>query len=117
MSRLSRGQIVWVNYGLHGRGSEPAKRRPAVVVQADWVTDTGIGTVVVTPLSARVEKERFPGNLRVPAADSGLEKDSVAEVAHTGPVDLALVDPEPAGSLHTYWIDKLNDGIRLVLDL
>ena len=117
MSTLSRGQVVWVNYGVHDRGSEPAKRRPAVVVQADWVTDTGIRTVVVTPLSARVEKERFPGNVRLPAADSGLSKDSVTQTAHTGPIDIALIDPAPVGTLHPYWVEKIDDGIRLVLDL
>lgn len=117
MNSFSRGQIVWVNYGFHDRGSEPIKRRPAVIMQADWLTDTGIRTVIVTPLSARVEKERFPGNVRLPAADSGLEKDSVAEIAHTGPIDLTLVDPNPVGNLHVYWLEKLNDGLRLVLDL
>lgn len=81
------------------------------------MTDTGIRAVVVTPLSARVEKERFPGNVRIPAADSGLNSDSIAEIAHTGPIDLALIDPNPVGTLHAYWVEKVNDGIRLVLDL
>ena len=82
---ISHGDVVWVDFGSP-RGSEPAKRRPAVVMQEDWLLATQIATVLVVPLTSNLALEAFPGNVLVPVDASGLGKDSVAVVSQVGPV-------------------------------
>ncbi len=91
---IAHGDIVWVDSGSP-RGSEPAKRRPAVVMQEDWLLATKIATVLVVPLTSNVALEAFPGNVLVPVDASELGKDSVAVVSQVGPVSREFLDPYP----------------------
>lgn len=111
---IRRGDIVWVDFGIP-RGSEPAKVRPSVVVQEDWLLDTNITTVLVVPLTSNTALEGFPGNVLVPAAASGLDRDSMANVSQIGPVSREFVDTYPAGHLAPYLMAQIGTGIRLVL--
>jgi mRNA interferase MazF len=113
---IRRGDVVWVDFGAP-RGSEPAKIRPALVVQDDWLLASQIKTVSVVPLTSNTALDAFPGNVLVPAAASGLEKDSVAVVSQIGPVSREFVDPFPAGRLPAYLVARVDDGVRLVLGL
>lgn len=110
---ISHGDVVWVDFGSP-RGSEPAKRRPAVVVQEDWLLATRIATVLVVPLTSNVALEAFPGNVLVPVDASGLGKDSVAVVSQIGPVSREYLEPHAVGHLPSYVLSKVADGIRLV---
>jgi mRNA interferase MazF len=107
------GDVAWVDFGTP-RGSEPAKVRPAVVLQADWLLATAINTVIVVPLTSNLEQQAFPGNVLVPADASGLDKDSVAIVSQTGPVSREFLDPYPVGHLPGYLLARIGDGVRLV---
>ncbi|TFD62301.1 type II toxin-antitoxin system PemK/MazF family toxin [Cryobacterium sp. Hh7] len=112
----ARGDVVWVDFGS-SRGSEPAKVRPAVVVQEDWLLATNIATVQVVPLTSNTGLEAFPGNVLIPAEASGLEKDSVAIVSQVGPVSREFLDPYPAGHVPAYLLAEIGAGIRLALGL
>lgn len=113
---ISHGDVVWVDFGSP-RGSEPAKRRPAVVLQADWLLATDIATVLVVPLTSNTALEAFPGNVLVPVDASGLDRDSVAVVSQIGPVSREFVEPYPVGKAPRYVVSKIADGIRLVLGI
>lgn len=110
---IAHGDVVWVDFGSP-RGSEPAKRRPAVVLQEDWLLATAIATVLVVPLTSNVALEAFPGNVLVPVDASGLDRDSVAVVSQLGPVSREFVDPFPVGRVPAYVLSKIADGVRLV---
>lgn len=110
---IAHGDVVWVDFGSP-RGSEPAKRRPAVVLQEDWLLATAIATVLVVPLTSNVALEAFPGNVLVPVDASGLDRDSVAFVSQLGPVSREFVDPFPVGRVPAYVLSKIADGVRLV---
>jgi mRNA interferase MazF len=105
--------VVWLDFASP-RGSEPAKRRPAVVLQEDWLLATAIATVLVVPLTSSVALEGFPGNVLVPMDASGLGRDSVAVVSQLGPVSRHFVDPYPVGRVPAYVLSKIADGVRLV---
>ncbi|WP_026533641.1 type II toxin-antitoxin system PemK/MazF family toxin [Arthrobacter sp. H14] len=111
---ISHGDVVWVDFGSP-RGSEPAKRRPAVVVQEDWLLATQIATVLVVPLTSNVALEAFPGNVLIPVDASGLGKDSVAVVSQVGPVTREFLEPYPVGHVPSYVLSKVAEGIRLVM--
>ncbi|MFE7846656.1 type II toxin-antitoxin system PemK/MazF family toxin [Microbacterium sp. NPDC057407] len=113
---ISHGDVVWVDFGLP-RGSEPAKRRPAVVMQENWLLASDIATVLVTPLTSNLGLEPFPGNVLIPLDASGLEKDSVAVVSQVGPVSREFLDPYPVGHLPGFLVAKVADGIRLVMGI
>jgi mRNA interferase MazF len=108
----ARGDVVWVHFGLP-RGSEPAKIRPALVIQDDWLLATAINTVLVVPLTSNLALEPFPGNVLVPSMTSGLDKDSVAVVSQVGPVSREFLEPFAVGHLPGYLMRKVADGVRL----
>ena len=113
---ISHGDVVWVDFGSP-RGSEPAQRRPAVVMQEDWLLATQIATVLVVPLTSNVALEAFPGNVLVPVDASGLGRDSVAVVSQVGPVSREFLEPYPVGHVPNYVLSKIADGIRLVMGI
>jgi mRNA interferase MazF len=113
---IAHGDVVWVDFGSP-RGSEPAKRRPAVVMQEDWLLATQIATVLVVPLTSNVALEAFPGNVLVPVDASGLDKDAVALVTQVGPVSREFVEPYAVGRIPGYIQMKIADGIRLALGI
>lgn len=110
---IARGDVVWVDFG-EPRGSQPARVRPAVVFQDDWLLATAIKTVQVIPLTSNLALEGFPGNVLVPAAASGLDKDSVALVTQFGPIGREYLQPFPVGRLPAYLLNELSAGVRLV---
>lgn len=84
------------------------------MLQQDWLLATNINTVLVVPLTSNVSHESFPGNVLVPAAASGLDKDSVALVTQLGPVSREFIDPYPVAQLPPYLLNEIAIGVRLV---
>ena len=113
---IRRGDVCWVDFGTP-RGSEPAKRRPAVVLQDNWLLDSKINTILVLPFTSNVRQSAFPGNVFVPAVVSGLPVDSVAVVAQAGPVSREFLEPFPVSSLPASIMMSIDDGVKLVLGL
>lgn len=113
---IARGDVVWVDFGVP-RGSEPAKVRPAVVLQEDWLLATNINTVQVVPLTSNTALEAFPGNVLVPIEASGLAKDSVAVVSQLGPVSREFLDGYPIGRVPLYLMTRIMEGVRLSIGL
>jgi mRNA interferase MazF len=111
---IGRGDVVWVDFGV-SRGSEPAKRRPAVVLQEDWLMASAINTVIVVPLTSNTALVAFPGNVLVPVDASGLDKDSVAVVSQLGPVSREFVDGYAVGHLPLFVMNRVMEGVRLVI--
>jgi mRNA interferase MazF len=105
---------VWVDFGAP-RGSEPAKIRPSLVIQDDWLNESGVTTIVLIPFTSQVRLQVFPGNVFVPAAASGLGKDSVAVVSQIGPVSREFIEPYPVGRLPGYLMAEVSAAVRLLL--
>lgn len=58
-------------------GTKPGKQRPCVAVQPDELSEAGLPSTVVLPLTTKVQKEdAFPIRVRVPKGTCGLQKDS-----------------------------------------
>jgi len=56
---IRRGE-VWVARLNPNQGAEVGKVRPVVVIQADLLTDVGIPTVLVVPLTTQVRRGAAP---------------------------------------------------------
>ncbi|HHQ47760.1 MAG TPA: type II toxin-antitoxin system PemK/MazF family toxin [Acidobacteria bacterium] len=72
---MRRGDVYWVNLDPMV-GSEVGKKRPAVILQNDLANRTS-PTVTVVPLSGSVERV-YPFQVRIPAGEAGLERESKA---------------------------------------
>lgn len=77
---ILRGDVFWADLG-EPQGGMPAKLRPVLVVQEDSYNRSEIKTVLVVTVTSQTRLADLPGNVFLPAADSGLPKDSVANVS------------------------------------
>ena len=105
----------WVDFG-EPIGSEPAYRRPALIVSSDRFNRSRIATVIVAPLTSNLRLTDAPGNVAIGAGEGGLEKDSVVNVSQTMVVDRRRL-LATTGSLTTRSMRSVDDGLRLALAL
>ena len=112
---MDRGEIWWAELP-DPTASEPGFRRPVVIVQGNAFNRSRIRTVIAVVLTSNLRLAEAPGNVLVPASDSGLPKDSVANVSQVITVDRAFLT-ERCGPLPAHLIRSIDDGLRLVLSL
>lgn len=112
---MQRGEIWWANL-LTPRGSEPGYRRPVVVLQQDDFNRSRIATVIVVILTSNLHLQAAPGNVLLPSRDSGLPKDSVANVSQIVTLDKSVLTGRVA-SLPIAKLRQIENGVRLVLGL
>lgn len=72
--KIKRGE-VWLANLNPGRGTEPGKTRPVLVLQNQALLDASHPSTIVIPLTTRLIDDAQPLRLRVCAVDK-LEKDS-----------------------------------------
>ena len=112
---ISRGSVCWVDLGP-ARGSRPAKRRPVLVVQDDAVNASKLTTTIVAALTSNTNQAAVGGNVFVPAAATGLSKDSVVNLSALFTLNKSDLD-SPIGRLPGYVMDDVDRGLRLILGL
>ena len=110
---ITQGDVAWADLG-EPRGSEPAFRRPVVVVQGDGLNRSGIATVVCVPLTSNLAWAKAPGNVVLSAKATGLPRDSVANVSQLSSLDRATLS-ERVGRLSRAKIAAVLNGIDAVL--
>lgn len=92
------------------------KRRPCVVVSSEDVLGVDVWQTHVVPLTSNLDRAGRAGNVLLPAAATGLPRDSVAV-----PLGLELVDrrwiAERTGQLPDALVDAVDHGLRAVLAL
>lgn len=71
---MNRGEI-WLGRLNPARGAEIGKTRPVLIVQASSLTASGHRTVIVLPLTSRIDPALEPMHVTLPAR-GGLKEDS-----------------------------------------
>ena len=112
---IQRGEVWWADLS-EPIGAEPGYRRPVVLVQADAFNRSRIETTIAVILTSNLRLVEAPGNVLVRAQESGLPKDSVANVSQLVTVDRAMLT-ERVGQVPARVMARLDDGLRLVLAL
>jgi len=112
---VQRGEIWWASLP-EPTGSEPGYRRPVVIVQANAFNRSRVRTVVAAALTSNLALAAAPGNVLLKARDTGLPKDSVANVSQIVTLDKMFLR-EKAGTLSARKLEQIEDGLRLVLAL
>lgn len=98
------------------RGSEPGFRRPVLVVQSEAFNRSRLQTVVCVVLTSNTRLLDAPGNVLVRQAESGLPRESVANVTQVVTLDQDFLS-EKTGRILPKTMAKVDAGLRLVLDL
>jgi mRNA interferase MazF len=110
---ISQGEVWWADLGQPA-GSAPGFRRPVVIVQNDSFNRSRIATCVVVPLTSNMRWADAPGNVALAAADTGLPKDSVANVSQVFTVDRSQLT-EPVCRLSDAKLELILYGIDVVV--
>ena len=112
---VARREVWWADLD-EPRGSEPGYRRPVVVVQADAFNRSRLRTVICVLLTSRMRYLDAPGNVLLPACDTGLRKDSVANVTQLVTIDEDYL-ADRCGQIPRKLMSRIEAGLRLVLGL
>lgn len=112
---IARGDIWWANLP-DSTGSEPGFFRPVVVVQADDFNRSRLRSVVIVAIYSNLAYADQPGNVFLSASETGLPRDSVANVTQMAAVDRQILSSR-IGKLPANVLDEIDEGLRLVLSL
>jgi mRNA interferase MazF len=110
---IEQGEIWWADLG-DPIGSAPGYRRPVLVVQSDAFNHSRIGTVVCVPLTSNLKWARTPGNVVLKAAETGLDRDSVANSSGIVALDRDQLT-EKAGKVPRRRLEQVFAGVDVVL--
>jgi len=104
---------LWLANLNPGKGTEPGKTRPVVVVQTDLLNDFHPSTLIC-PITTKVNTELHL--LRVHLRKSGLDKPSDILVDQIRAIDNKRLI-ERLGKLNKKQVEALKRNIRIVLDV
>jgi len=112
---VNRGEVWWVDLG-EPRGSEPAFRRPVVIVQDDLLTESLLTTVMIVPLTTNLRRAAAVGNVLLEPRETGLSARSVALVCQVMTVDKSFF-AERVAPLTKRAMHRIDRGLVLALSL
>jgi len=91
------------------------KDRPALVISSDSLNRHALDVCVV-PITS-VQHGRFALRVPIRAGDGGLSRDSWAKCDQVTTLEKTLVRYPPLGRLDEVTLRKIEDGIRIALEL
>lgn len=104
---------IWLANLNPGKGTEPGKTRPVVIVQTDFLNNTHPSTIIC-PVTSQVHEEAKL--LRIHLRKEQLEKESDVLVDQIRAIDNRRL-MQKLGSLNNNQIRDLKNSLRIVLDL
>ena len=110
---ITQGDVWWTDLG-EPIGSAPGYIRPVLVIQSDTLNASALRTVLCVPLTGTARLAGLPGNVLLPAAETGLDRDSVANVSQITSVDRGQLR-DHTGRISARLLGKVFNGLDLVL--
>jgi mRNA interferase MazF len=111
---IRQGEVYWLH--LFGIGSEPAGRRPAIIVQADHFNRSAINTAVVAAITSNLRLAEMPGNVRLRKGEAGLPQACVVNVSQLRTVDRSRLS-DRIGAVGDDRMTQILRGLALVLGI
>jgi len=115
MVKPRQGDIYWVRFGVSGDSGLSGKR-PAVIIQNDFLNISGINTTVVALLTSNLKLGQIPGNVLLPKGTGSLPKTSVVVVSQIATVDKNRLI-EKIGTLSKESREDVINGCQMVISL
>lgn len=110
---IEQAEVWWADLD-EPTGSEAGFRRPVVVVQGNALNRSRIGTTVCVPLTGNLKWADAPGNVLLPRGETGLPRDSIANVSLIVALDKQQLT-ERVGKLPPRRLQLILAGIDTVL--
>jgi mRNA interferase MazF len=110
---VAQGEVWWADLA-EPIGSSPGYRRPVVVLQSDALNRSQIATVVCVVLTSNLRWSIAPGNVLLKAKQTGLDRDSVANVTQLVTIDKRQLS-ERVGRVPKRPMEGIFSGIDLIL--
>jgi mRNA interferase MazF len=110
---IKQGDVYWANLPIP-RGSEPGYDRPVLIVQQTAINASEIATVLCVPLTTNLRLANAPGNVAISPQQSGLPKQSVANVSQVLTIDKRYLQTYVA-TLPDHVLKLVLDGIEFML--
>lgn len=110
---IEQAEVWWADLD-EPTGSEAGFRRPVVVVQGNALNRSRIGTTVCVPLTSNLKWADAPGNVLLPRGETGLPRDSIANVSLIVALDKQQLT-ERVGKLPPRRLQLILAGIETVL--
>jgi mRNA interferase MazF len=112
---MIKGEIWWADLP-YPRGSEPAKKRPVLIVQSDAFNLSNLNTVICVGITSNMSLAGSPANIHLEKAVSKLPKPSVANFSQILTLDksyfISLVSMMPKTML-----EKIDESIKIIFDV
>ena len=112
---IRKGSVYWVDFSP-GKGSEPAGRRPGLVIQSDILNDSKLNTVIMLAITSTMKFGDLPGNVVLRKGEANLPKKCVVNVTQIKSVDKKSLK-EKIGSLSKKRMTEIYEGIKLVMNI
>lgn len=112
---MERGTVWWAELPQPA-ASGPGYPRPVIIIQANSFNRSRIKTIMVLVVTSNLRLADAPGNVSLPAASTGLPKDSVANVSQVITVDKRFL-VEECGRIPSVLMKAIDEGLRLSLSL
>jgi mRNA interferase MazF len=110
---VSQGEVWWAELP-DPVGSGPGFRRPVLIEQGEALNRSRLATVVCVPLTSNLRWATAPGNVLLPAQNTGLPKDSVANVSQIVALDRSVLT-ELVGRISRQQLEAVLTGITSIL--
>ncbi len=111
----NRGEI-WIADLKPGRGTEPGKTRPVLVVQAQALLDAGHPSTLIIPLTTNLINDAEPLRIRISACGD-LSHDSDLLIDQLRALDNHRLIKGPLARIDHSLMAQVDEAIREVLDL
>ena len=111
---MRQGEVYWLRFA--GSGSEPAGRRPALILQDDYFNQSAIQTTVVAAITSNLRLASMPGNVRLRKGEAGLPRSSVVNVTQIRTVDRDRLD-DRIGALRPDRVEEVLRGVVAVFGI
>lgn len=112
---MRRGEIWTANFNP-GRDTDIGKIRPSIIMQADWLTGTGITTVYAIPLTTQLRHDHANYGVLIPARGR-LKADSVALADKMKPLVRRRFGEGPLATIEPEEMAAIEEKLRLVLGM
>ena len=110
---IRQGEIWWAEVGVP-TGSAPGFHRPVVVIQGDEFNEMKIGTVLCVAVTSRRKWASAPGNVALSAVETGLDRDSVANISQIITLDRKQLE-QFAAQVPDNKLAKILDGVSRLI--
>jgi mRNA interferase MazF len=113
MVKPRQGDIFWVRFGPSG-DSGPSGKRPAVIIQNDFLNISNIRTTVVALITSNKKLGEIPGNVWLKKGMGNIPKASVVVVSQIATVDKTRL-LEKIGMLSKETTERILKGCQMIV--